>query len=245
MAKSRQPLKKAIRTARRRVRLYSLKVTLSNGPGPVEKPLAWRTLQVRGDQTLAELHQGIAAAFGRGADASYEFELDAGPLHPEGKRYVLPGEYDVSLEGGTPAAGRVTETKLDGLGLKPGETFAYSPDGGDDWWHPITVERVVVGTPRGKYPKVTRREGESPFRPGSAGPARQPAPLGVGTEEGADTACLVGEVHLERGEYHKAVEAFSRALTGRPTADAYEGRARAYRALAAADERFARELRQT
>jgi hypothetical protein len=239
MAKSRQPAKKGSRASPRRVRLYSLKVSLGNGPGLARDPPASRTLLVRGDQTLEELHRGIAAAFGRGEDVSYEFELDAGPLHPEGKRYVLPGEFQVSLEGGTPAAGRVTETTLDALKLVAGQTFTYSPDGGDDGWHPITVERIAVGTPRGKYPRVTRREGEPPAHPGGAG-ARE-----VGTEEGADTACLVGEVHLGRGEYHRAIEAFSRALAVRPTADAYEGRARAYRALAAADERFARELRQT
>ena len=41
----------------------------------------------------------------------------------------------------------------------------------------------------------------------------------------------------------KAIEAFTRALESNPTADVYEGRAQAYRALAEADERKARELR--
>jgi tetratricopeptide (TPR) repeat protein len=59
----------------------------------------------------------------------------------------------------------------------------------------------------------------------------------------ADMRCLVGEMHLSNGEYHKAIEAFTRALESNPTADVYEGRAQAYRALAEADERKARELR--
>jgi tetratricopeptide (TPR) repeat protein len=59
----------------------------------------------------------------------------------------------------------------------------------------------------------------------------------------ADVGCLIGEMHLNNGEYEKAVEAFSRALEGTPTADAYEGRARAYRGLAEADERRALDLR--
>ena len=59
----------------------------------------------------------------------------------------------------------------------------------------------------------------------------------------ADMRCLVGEMHLNNGEYHKAIEAFTRALESNPTADVYEGRAQAYRALAEADERKARELR--
>ena len=59
----------------------------------------------------------------------------------------------------------------------------------------------------------------------------------------ADMRCLVGEMHLSHGEYPKAIEAFTRALETNPTADVYEGRARAYRALAEEDERKARELR--
>jgi tetratricopeptide (TPR) repeat protein len=59
----------------------------------------------------------------------------------------------------------------------------------------------------------------------------------------ADMRCLVGEMHLNNGEYHKAIEAFTRALESNPTADVYEGRARAYRALADEDERKARGLR--
>jgi tetratricopeptide (TPR) repeat protein len=58
-----------------------------------------------------------------------------------------------------------------------------------------------------------------------------------------DVSCLVGETHLKAGEFAKAVEAFTRALETGPTADVYEGRARAYRALAEMDELRARHLR--
>jgi hypothetical protein len=66
----------------------------------------------------------------------------------------------------------------------------------------------------------------------------------AGASEGAasDVGCLIGEMHLREGEYQRAVEAFSRSLEGNPTADAFQGRARAYRALALEDERRAREL---
>lgn len=59
----------------------------------------------------------------------------------------------------------------------------------------------------------------------------------------ADVGCLVGEMHLAKHEYHKAIEAFTRAIENEPTADAFEGRARAYSALALLDETRARELR--
>jgi tetratricopeptide (TPR) repeat protein len=55
----------------------------------------------------------------------------------------------------------------------------------------------------------------------------------------ADVGCLIGEMHLQNQEYHKAIEAFSRAIENDPTPDAYAGRARAYRELAALDDRSA------
>jgi hypothetical protein len=75
-----------------------------------------------------------------------------------------------------------------------------------------------------------------------------PAPQGNGSADipegaAADVGLLIGEMHLKNGEFHKAVEAFSRSLESEPTADAYDGRARAYLALAADDERSARGLR--
>jgi tetratricopeptide (TPR) repeat protein len=67
--------------------------------------------------------------------------------------------------------------------------------------------------------------------------------LKLGNNEAADVACLVGEMHLSKGEYHKAIEAFTRALEENPTADVYEGRARAYRLLADADDVAAQRMR--
>lgn len=67
------------------------------------------------------------------------------------------------------------------------------------------------------------------------GEAKQPV---EGTA--ADVGCLIGEMHLHNQEFHKAIEAFSRAIDNNPAADAYQGRARAYRALAELDERAAR-----
>jgi tetratricopeptide (TPR) repeat protein len=61
--------------------------------------------------------------------------------------------------------------------------------------------------------------------------------------EAADVGCLIGEKHLVEGDYYRAIEAFSRSIETQPTADALEGRARAYRALAILDESQARELR--
>jgi hypothetical protein len=229
----------------RLVHLYTLKVGLLSGPitnlATGQTPRASRSIQVRGEQTLEDLHQAILRAFERSEDYSYEFQFDAGPLHPEGKRYVLPGAYEISTEAGSPAAGRVTDQTIDGLGLQVGQHFVYSPDKEDDWWHPVTVERIGAGVPRGTYPKVIKRVGESPFP--NAGREQHGDDL-IGKDAGADTACLVGELHLSRGDYANAIAAFTRAIDNGSTVDAYEGRARAYRALADADERMADQLRQ-
>jgi hypothetical protein len=58
----------------------------------------------------------------------------------------------------------------------------------------------------------------------------------------ADVGCLIGEMHLQNKEFHKAIEAFSRAIAVDPTPDAYASRARAYRALALIDEQAAGQL---
>src|SRR5262249_46993073 len=59
----------------------------------------------------------------------------------------------------------------------------------------------------------------------------------------SDVGCLIGELHLERGEYQKAVEAFTRAIENEPCPDAYLGGGGAYRARAAFDEEQALALR--
>lgn len=60
----------------------------------------------------------------------------------------------------------------------------------------------------------------------------------------ADVGLLVGEIHLSKKEYTRAVEAFTRAIENEPTPDAYEGRARAFRGLADADVAQAEILRR-
>jgi hypothetical protein len=73
--------------------------------------------------------------------------------------------------------------------------------------------------------------------------AQEAEPEDLSSTAAADAACLVGEMHLAHGDYEKAIQAFTQAIAGNPTADAYEGRARAYRALAERDERIALEKR--
>ena len=208
-------------------RLYTLEVVLAEGPVSEEfleqNPDVSRTIQVRGDQTLEELHEAILAAFDRTDDQLFTFYLGAG-RKADGKALV-------------PAA------TIGSLNLRVGRRLRYHFDLDDDWTHDVKV--AAVGDPVGgeKYPKVIRRVGKSP--PQYAEKAASDPEAGL-PGAAADVSLLVGEMHLKQGEYARAVEAFTRSIEADPkAADEYEGRARAYRALAAEDERRARQLRAT
>ena len=76
-------------------RLYTLDVFLVGGPLADEfveqNPVVSRTIDMRADQTLAELHVAIFKAFDREEQHLYEFQLGGrGPQDPKAKCYVLP-----------------------------------------------------------------------------------------------------------------------------------------------------------
>jgi hypothetical protein len=247
MAKSKKPAKKAGGAKRKGgPRLYTLEVALTDGPvsdafSRRNKVVA-RTIQVRGDQTLEDLHYAIFDAFDREEEHLYEFQFGDKPMDRSAPRYVLPGgAADDPFDDDTPA-GFVTETTLDTLGLKVGRRFLYWFDFGDSWMHQVTVAAVEDKAPKGRFPKVTNRVGESPPQYDAEDEEDDDEPLPT-EAAAADVSCLIGEQHLRDGEPAKAVEAFTRSLEVEPTPDAYAGRARAYRALADDDDRHARELR--
>jgi len=133
-------------------RLYTLK----------KNPVVSRTLLIRSDQTLQDLHHAVFDAFNREEEHMYEFQFGKGPMDPKARRYVLPGAFEVFRDGDRPPAGRVDQTTLDSLQLKEGDRFGYWFDFGDDWWHQVNVEAVEDGVKRGKYPKVAKKVGKSP-----------------------------------------------------------------------------------
>ena len=244
---SKKPVKKAAAARKAGPRLYTLDVTLMDGPVTDafarQHQVVSRTIQVRGDQTLADLHDAIFEAFDRDEEHLYEFQFGSKPMDRNAPRYVLPGgAADDPFDDDTPA-GFVTETTLDALGLKVGRRFIYWFDFGDSWMHQIRVADVEDAAPRGRFPKVTKRVGDSPPQyPDLEDEEDESEPLPT-EAVASDVSCLIGEQHLRDGDPAKAIEAFTRSLEVEPTADAYAGRARAYRALADADDRRAAELR--
>lgn len=147
-------------------RLFTLEVFLLEGPLTQQflkkNPVVSRTILMRGDQTLEDLHHAIFKAYGRWEEHAYEFQFGKGPMDPEAPRYVLPQVLKIEATEGTPPAGRVDQTTLDALNLTTASSFGYWFDFGDDWWHQINVEAIEEGAPKGKYPKITKRVGASP-----------------------------------------------------------------------------------
>lgn len=162
MAKS--PAKKqAARTAGSGHKLYTLDVSIMDGPMTEsflkKNKVVSRIIQIRSDQTLAELHRAIFDAFDREQEHMYEFQIGGeGPMDPQARRYVLPA----GMNGGDKPAGGVKSTTIESLGLKVNDLFGYWFDFGDDWWHQVDVVAVEEKAVRGKFPKVIKRVGKSP-----------------------------------------------------------------------------------
>jgi hypothetical protein len=163
VGKSKQHLRQATRTRESdKPRLYTLEVFIVEGMISEEfakrNPILSRTIQIRGDQTLEDLHEIIFKAFDRYDEHMYEFHF--GKRTREGPRYVTPFAADDDFD--IPFAGVVNETTIDSLGLKKGQAFGYWFDFGDDWYHQIDVESIDDAIPPRKYPHIINRVGESP-----------------------------------------------------------------------------------
>jgi hypothetical protein len=124
--------------------VYQLKVTLSG-----TKPPVWRRVLVDGAATLDELHEVIQAAFGWWNYHLYDFEFGR-------TRHGIP---DPDWDDGPPMRD-ARRTRLDQV-AKPGTSFTYTYDFGDNWEHKVTVERIVPPTPDLELPACTggRRAG--------------------------------------------------------------------------------------
>lgn len=147
-------------------RLYTLDVFIINGlmteKFAKKNKVISRTIQIRGKQTLEDLHYAIFDAFDREDEHMYEFQIGGkGPMDPKARRYVLPMAMNGPFDDKKPA-GNVTYTTIGSLSLKVDDAFSYWFDFGDDWWHQINVVAIEEKAPRGKYPKVTKRVGQSP-----------------------------------------------------------------------------------
>ena len=123
---------------------YRLKITLAG-----TKPPVWRRILIDGAATLDQLHEVIQAAFGWWNYHLYDFEFGR-------TRYGIP---DPDWDFGPPMHD-ARRTRLDEV-AKPGSTFTYTYDFGDDWMHKVVVEQVTPQNPDIELPACTggRRAG--------------------------------------------------------------------------------------
>jgi Plasmid pRiA4b ORF-3-like protein len=115
MERSRKPTARASQPAeQRKVRLYTLEVFIISGPitekFAKKNPVISRTIQIRDDQTLEDLHHAIFDAFGRSDEHMYEFQFGKGPMDPKAPRYVLPSHYESESGEKNPPAGSVDQS---------------------------------------------------------------------------------------------------------------------------------------
>lgn len=140
-------------------KLYVLRVYLSGGPVSekfTKRPIS-RVIEIRGDQTLEDLHLTIFQAYDRWDEHMYEFQFGKRPFDPAGPNY---GNTDPEFDQKGVRDARATT--LDALGLRPERTFGYWFDFGDDWYHQVQVDRIEDAIPTVTYPRVIKRVGKSP-----------------------------------------------------------------------------------
>jgi hypothetical protein len=146
--------------------LYVLDVFLIDGPMAekfiAKNPVISRTIEIKGSNTLEDLHKIIFKAFDRKEEHMYEFQVGGrGPQDPNARRYGLKQAFSSSDFTEAPT-GEVSSTPIGSLGLSIDDAFGYWFDFGDDWWHQINVINIAEKTSQSKYPKITERVGASP-----------------------------------------------------------------------------------
>lgn len=146
--------------------IYTLEVFITSGLVSLKfaekNPIMSRTIEIRGDQTLEELHEIIFKAFDRFDEHLYEFQIGGkDPNDSKARRYGFPAYQDEAYDD-FKLTGDVKQTIIDALKLKKDDVFGYWFDFGDDWLHQVDVIEIEQKTPKGKYPKITHRVGKSP-----------------------------------------------------------------------------------
>ena len=114
-----------------------------------------RDIEIRGDQTLDDLHETIFSAFDRDDEHLYEFQFGRKPNERGAPMYGFRDMMDWYR-----ADSR--DTTLDSLNLKPDRVFGYLFDFGDNWYHHIKVQQIGQADPTVQYPRVIERVGKSP-----------------------------------------------------------------------------------
>jgi hypothetical protein len=139
--------------------LYVVSTFLMAGPTDpkFDNKILQRVIEIRGDQTLEQLHEAIFQAYDRRDDRPYEFQLGKRSFDPEGPTYRGPAS-----PRGRKGTGDASKTTLDELDLKPGRVFGYWFDFDANWYHHVHIQRIEKAIPTVTYPRLIKRVGQSP-----------------------------------------------------------------------------------
>ncbi len=127
--------------------VYRFKVSLANHKD------VWRTIDVRSNQTLEDLHYAIQDAFGWDDDHLYAFFL-SGKAWDTSTAYFRPEGRQQGM--------RSARTRLDRLGLVPRKRCRYIFDFGDEWRHEVRVEKAGLSPDGDDYPRIVEEHGQAP-----------------------------------------------------------------------------------
>jgi len=123
-----------------------------------------RTIAVRSDQTLVDVHYALQAAFDWDDDHLYSYWLDGEFWSRGGREYTHPFHASqpnpLGLFARGPAPGSA-EIHLSRLKLKKGQRIAYLFDFGDEWRVRLSVRQITAddGQP---YPRRLESVGDAP-----------------------------------------------------------------------------------
>lgn len=128
---------------------YVLRVSL------VWRPMVWCDLELRGDQTLYDLHEAIQEAFNWDNDHLWCFFMAVvkGKFRARQQPDATYGNSDEALSPGV---------RLAQFALRPRRQFRYLFDFGDKLLHVVTVQKVGRPEAQGVYPRRVAEEGKAP-----------------------------------------------------------------------------------
>ncbi len=116
------------------------------------KPSVWFTVEMRGDQTLEDLHREILSV-----TKFYDNHLHA--FYMSGQPFDRMTEYSTD-----PDAQNSSHIALNQLPLRLKQRFLYIFDFGDQ--HEFSVQLIATSNaaPKGRYPKIIKRRGKMPVQ---------------------------------------------------------------------------------
>jgi hypothetical protein len=140
-----------------RIHTHTFQVRIRDGAyAPPDAESIWREIELRGDQTLADLGQEIPPAFGFDDDHLWSFFLS-------GKRWDESSEYASMQMDDIRGAGRQrTADRLRIRDAPAGREFLFLFDYGDEWLFGVKLVRSGEVEPAASYPRVVASHGEAP-----------------------------------------------------------------------------------